>query len=100
MPRFTTCSFYPYTISDNADIVLMFRSKKDSKNSPYYADFGTSIKEKDVNILFAVARSYIHKTAGLCLASEVDCMSNYVEIEKKVREFNFKADEILSNKKA
>ena len=88
-PRLTTCSFWPYTISENAEVVILMRSKKDSKNVPYYQDFGTSIRggDKDVNILFAAARSYINKTAGLCLASELESLSNSTEVEKRVREF-------------
>ena len=53
------------------------RNKKDSKNSPYYTDFGTTLKEKDVNILYAAVRSYIHKSLGLCLASGIENLQNY-----------------------
>lgn len=86
-PRFTSCSFFPYTLSDNAELTLLLRNRKDSKNSPYYIDFGTTLKDKDANILFAACRSFISKTAGgLCLASELDTVNNYNELERKIKE--------------
>ena len=79
-PRFTSCSFFPYSLNDLGDIVFLTRNKKDSKNSPYYVGFGTKIKEypgsKDANLVFAAARSYLDKTGGLCLASELEYMQN------------------------
>lgn len=83
-PRFTSCSFYPYSLSDLGEIVLLMRSKKDSKNAPYYVDFGTTVDEypanKDVNIIFAAARSFLGKTGGICLASELENMANSTEL--------------------
>jgi hypothetical protein len=75
-PRFTSCSFFAYSLSDMGEVVLLMRSKKDSKQAPYYVDFGTSLVEypgnRDVNILFAAARSFLQKTGGICLASELE----------------------------
>ena len=34
-PRFTSCSFFPYSLSDLGEVVFLMRNKKDSKNSPY-----------------------------------------------------------------
>ena len=80
MPRFTSCSFFPYSLNDLGEIVFLTRNKKDSKNSPYYVGFGTKIKEypgnKDANLVFAAARSFLDKTGGLCLASELEYMQN------------------------
>lgn len=84
VPRFTSCSFYAYSLSDLGEIVLLMRSKKDSKNSHFYVDFGTTLKEypgnRDTNIVFAAARSFISKTGGLCLASELELMANPNEL--------------------
>lgn len=64
------------------------RNRKDSKNSPYYQDFGTTLKEKDANILFSACRSFLNKTAGgLCLANELEIVNNYAELERRIKEF-------------
>lgn len=64
------------------------RSKKDSKNSHYYVDFGTQMVEypgnRDVNIMFAAARSFLAKTGGICLASELEQMTNPAELTKRM----------------
>lgn len=59
LPRFQTCSFFPYTMNESGDIVLLMRNKKDSKNPNYYIGFGTTIKECDPNIFYSAARSFI-----------------------------------------
>ena len=63
------------------------RNSKDSKTSPYYSDFGTTVKEQDMTIVYAAIRSYLNKTAYLCLPSEMEILNNHVEIEKKIKEF-------------
>jgi hypothetical protein len=88
VPRFTSCSFFAYSLSDMGEIVLLMRSKKDSKSSPYYVDFGTTLADypanKDVNIAFAAARSFLSKTGGICLASELEQMTNPTELTKRL----------------
>lgn len=99
VPRFTSCSFFAYSLSDMGEIVLLMRSKKDSKSSPYYVDFGTSVVEypanKDINILFAAARSFLSKTGGICLASELEQMTNPTELTKRLQDYLIKRQDIL-----
>lgn len=71
LPRFQTCSFFPYSLNEQGGVVLLLCQKKDSK-SDYYLGFGTSVKEQDPNIYYSAARSFIKKTQGLCVASEID----------------------------
>ena len=84
VPRFTSCSFFPYSLNDLGEIVFLTRNKKDSKNSPYYVGFGTTLKDypgcKDANIIFAATRSFLDKTGGLCLGSELEYMQNQAEL--------------------
>ena len=100
IPRFTSCSFYAYSLSDLGDIVLLMRNKKDSKTSPFYVDFGTTLDEypgnKDVNIIFAAARSYLQKTGGICLASELESMANSAELLKRISDYLAKREDQLS----
>lgn len=66
--RLNTCSFFVYTIDENSELSFLLRSKKlDSKSNGMYTDFGTSLKESEPNILFSAARSFVTKTAGLCV---------------------------------
>ena len=99
VPKFTSCSFFAYSLSDQGEVVVLMRSKKDSKNAPYYVDFGTTLKEypgsKDVNIVFAAARSFISKTGGICLASELELMTNPTELAKRINDYILKSDDIL-----
>ncbi len=91
-PRITTCSFYPYSLNENGEVVLLLRNKKDSKNAPYYVDFGSTYRENDGNIIYTAVRSYLNKTAGgLCLASELETLATPSELEKKLKEFTAKA---------
>jgi len=96
-PRFTSCSFFPYSLSDLGEVVFLMRNKKDSKNSPYYVGFGSTFSEypacKDVNILFSAARSYLDKTGGVCLASELEIMANPAELNRRMQEYLAKLDE-------
>lgn len=97
VPRFTSCSFFPYSLSDLGEVVFLTRIKKDSKNSPYYVGFGTTFAEyptcKDVNIVFAAARSYLDKTGGICLASELEIMANPAEINRRMQEYLAKQED-------
>jgi hypothetical protein len=63
------------------------RNKKDSKIPHLYKDFGTTFKETDPNIFYSVARSYIQKTFGLFLPSEIDNLESLSEVERKIKEF-------------
>jgi len=67
------------------------RNKKDSKNAPFYTDFGGTIREQDGNIIYTAIRSYLNKTAHLCLASELETLTSSTEIEKKMKEYLAKA---------
>ena len=99
VPRYTSCSFFAYSLSDQGEVVLLMRNKRDSKNSPYYVDFGTTLKEypasKDVNIVFSATRSFISKTGGICLASELELMTNPTELSKRLQDYLVKSDEIF-----
>lgn len=90
LPRLQSCSFYPYSLDEFGDIVILMRNKKDSKNSTYYVDFGTKIKENEPNILYSATRSFISKTNGLILPSELETLSLPNEIEKRLKEQPFK----------
>jgi|TARA_B110000285_G_C14786915_1_gene451183 hypothetical protein len=48
------------------------RSKKASKSSEFYNDFGCSYKENDPCILYSAARSFLKKSGGLFLETEID----------------------------
>ena len=97
MPRFTSCSFFPYSLNDLGEIVFLTRNKKDSKNSPYYVGFGTTFKDypacKDANIVFAAARSFLDKTGGLCLGSELEYMQNQAELTRRMGDFLAKKED-------
>jgi hypothetical protein len=86
IPRFQSCSFIPYTLNENGEVALLLRNKKDSKNPDYYIDFGTTVKEADPNIFYSAARSYLQKTGGLCLASELEVLNSTSEVEKRLKE--------------
>jgi len=58
-PRFLSSSFYPYTLDDTGEVVLLMRNKKDSKNSPFYTDFGSTLKESDYSIVYTAVKSYL-----------------------------------------
>ena len=78
-------------MNENGELVLLMRNKKESKSPNFYLDFGTTMKEYDLNILYSVVRSYISKTAGgLCLASELVSLSSGSQIERKIKESNTK----------
>ena len=79
-PRFQSCSFFPYSLNEDSEIVLLMRNKKGSKNPEYYVDFGTSYKENDPCILYSAARSYLKKCGGLCLASEIENLDSPEEV--------------------
>lgn len=66
------------------------RNKKDSKNSPYYTDFGSTLKDSDYSIAYTAVKSYLNKTACLCVASELESLSNYSEVDKKLKDFSTK----------
>ena len=89
-PRVTTCSFYPYSLNENGEVVLLLRNKKDSKNAPYYVDFGSTYRENDGNIVYTAVRSYLNKTAGLCLASELETLVSPPDLDKKLKDFTAK----------
>ena len=97
-PRLTSCSFFPYSLNDLGEVVFLLRNKKDSKNAPYYTGFGTSSFAeypacRDVNILFSAARSYLDKTGGVCLASELEIMANPAELNRRMQEYLAKIDD-------
>lgn len=92
VPRLQSCSFYPYTLNENGEVALLMRNKKDSKNSEYYLDFGTTVKESDPNILYSAARSYLAKSGGLCLASELEVVNSHSEVEKRLKDHSQKND--------
>ncbi len=97
IPRFNSCSFYAYSLSDLGEIVLLMRNKKDSKYANYYMDFGTTLDEypanKDVNIIFSAARSFLQKTGGICLVSELENMANSAELMKRINDYLAKKED-------
>lgn len=93
-PRFTSCSWYPYSLNDNGEVVILFRNKKDSKNSPYYTDFGSTHKECDYSIVHTAVKSFMQKTACLIVPSELEYMQSFEELERKLKEF---CSKFLSN---
>ena len=86
-PRISTCSFFVYTIDENSELSFLLRSKQvDSKQLGMYMDFGTTLRESEPNILFSAARSFIDKTAGLCVPSEFTNLQLPLEIKRILRE--------------
>ena len=85
-PRFQTCSFYPYSLNDDSQVVILMRNKKASKTPDFYSDFGTSYKENDPCILYSAARSYLKKSGGLLLTSEIKHLDNPEKIQKILKE--------------
>ena len=75
-PRFQSCSFIPYGLNEESDVVVLLRNKKDSKNPNYFVDFGTSYQEGDPCILYSAARSYIKKCGGLLMENEIGSLDN------------------------
>lgn len=63
------------------------RAKKiDSKQAGMYMDFGTTLRESEPNIFFSAARSFVDKTAGLCVPSEFNNLQLPLEIKRIMRE--------------
>ena len=85
-PRFLSCSFYPYSLNEDSEVVLLMRNKKGGKNPNYYIDFGTSYKENDPCILYSAARSYLKKCGGLCLSNEIEKLDNTEEVLRILKE--------------
>ena len=85
-PRFQSCSFIPYSLNEESDVVVLLRNKKGSKNPDYYVDFGTSYKEGDPCILYSAARSYIKKCGGLCLENEIQHLDSPEEVMRILKE--------------
>lgn len=85
-PRFQSCSFFPYSLNEESEIVLLMRNKKMSKNPEFYVDFGTSYKESDPCILYSAAKAFIKKCGGLCLASEIENLHDPEEVERILRD--------------
>lgn len=85
-PRFQSCSFFPYSLNEDSEVVILMRNKKGGKNPNYYIDFGTSYKENDPSILYSAARSYLKKCGGLCLGSEIEKLDNSDEVMKILKE--------------
>jgi len=81
-PRFLSCSFIPYGLNEESDVVVLLRNKKDSKNPDYYVDFGTSYKDNDPCILYSAARSYIKKSGGLLFENEIGNLDNPDEVKR------------------
>ena len=79
-PRFQSCSFVPYSLNEDSEVVLLMRNKKGSKCPNLYLDFGTSHKDCDPCILYSAARSFLKKCGGLCLASEIQYLDSTEEI--------------------
>jgi hypothetical protein len=90
VPRFQSCSFFPYTLNENGEVVLLLRNKKDSKNPDFYTEFGTTVKENEPNIFYSAARSFLTKTASLFVASELESLNSATEVEKKLKESSHK----------
>ena len=85
-PRFLSCSFIPYGLNEESDVVILMRNKKCSKNPDYYVDFGTSYKEGDPNILYSAAKSYVKKCGGLLLANQIQYLDNPEEVSRILKE--------------
>mmetsp|Transcript_36934 Transcript_36934/g.56559 ORF Transcript_36934/g.56559 Transcript_36934/m.56559 type:complete len:116 (+) Transcript_36934:2-349(+) len=85
-PRFLSCSFYPYSLNEESEVVVLLRNKKGSKNPDFYVDFGTSYKETDPCILYSAARSFLKKCGGLCLASEIQYLDSPEEVQRILKE--------------
>jgi hypothetical protein len=62
------------------------RNKRNSKNPDYYIDFGCSFKENDPCIFYSAAKSYLKKSGGLCLSSEIHQLDKTYEIIKILTE--------------
>jgi hypothetical protein len=63
-------------------------------------DFGTTLRPSEPNIFFSAARSFIDKTAGLCVPSEFNNLQLPLEIKRIIREtMNRGTLDIYSNAK-
>ena len=82
--RFISCSFFPYSLNEDSDIVLLMRQKVAS--NPIYFDFGTTFKESDPSIFHSAARSYLKKSLGLCIPDEIPFLETQSEIMRILRE--------------
>lgn len=100
-PRISTCSFFAYSIDTNGDLAYLMRKKlNESKQMGMFTDFGTTLKVQDPNIFFSAARSYIAKTAGLCVPSESLNIRMPLEIKRIIKEnLNKQSIDIYTNPK-
>jgi hypothetical protein len=87
-PRVQSCSLFPYTINEQSELSILFRcNKMNSKQAGLYQEFGSSLKENEPNILFTAARSFLVKSGGLFFSSEIQNLSNPLEIKRIAKEF-------------
>ena len=85
-PKFESCSFFPYSLNEDSEVVLLVRNKKGSKTPEMYIDFGCSYKENDPCILYSAARSYLKKSGGILLHSELKFVDEPEEVQRILKE--------------
>ena len=81
--RLQSVSFFPYSLNEESDVVLLMRQKGDSQ---ILKDFGTQFKENDPTVLHSAARAFLKKSAGLCLESEIHLMDSQPDILRIIKE--------------
>ena len=85
-PRFESCSFFPYSLNEDSQVVILLRNKKGSKSPEFYTDFGCSYKENDPCILYSAARSYLKKSGGILLESEISFVDDPEAVQRILKE--------------
>jgi hypothetical protein len=73
-------------LNEDSKAVFLMRSKKASKSSEFYNDFGCSYKENDPCILYSAARSFLKKSGGLFLESEIDRIDDPEHVQRVLKE--------------
>ena len=65
MSRFKECGFFPFSINDTGDFVILFRSNAKGPNPTIYEDFGSRIDKYEPSILFSAIRGFMTKSFGI-----------------------------------
>ena len=70
MPKFSEVGFFPYSINDNGDLVILFRRNFKGPSPEIFQDFGCHINKFEPSIYFSAVRGFLTKSFGLFSAQE------------------------------
>jgi hypothetical protein len=85
-PRFTSCSFYPFTYDQEGEAYVLFRH---DKHTGEFRDFGDQYDSStDSSIIQTAARSFLLKTSGMMAPMKLERRMTPSRIEKTIEEYS------------